>query len=477
MINAKLAKLEASIAKDSLIDFVEMAWPIAYKGERFSRNWHHELICNVLEAVTRGELHRVIINIPPGCSKSSIVSIFWPVWEWLQKPTLRQAFASYDETTISLRDSTRAAELIESSWFVERFGILVPKGQAKGDYYTHSKGRRFSTSIGGALTGNHFDRLVVDDPCKPLQLDGELLLRPWKWWQSTASTRIQPGGAVVVVAQRLHALDLPGQLMKSGDEWHVLALPMRATLPEARYRSAFGEDPRVAQGELLWPARFTPEHVASLARSLGPLGAAAQLDQRPAPPEGAVLQAGWFRRGDPPMHDTPSALVYSVDCAFKAGDGNDRVAVQLWARHGADCYLVERHTARRGFSDTLVLLRSLANKRKNAKFLIEDAANGPAVIDVLRREIPGVIPCKPLGGKIARANSVAGYIQSGNVVLAPGDAGDGLIAECVEFPVGEHDDDVDAMSQALAYLFGLGAGLGAIDAEALAAFERQWRMG
>ncbi len=491
----------AEDARRSLRTFIPMAWPILEPGTEFVSNWHIEAICDQLEAITRGELHRLIINIPPRHMKSLAVTTFWPCWEWLSRPESRWLVASYAQT-LSNRDSVNCRRLITTPGFVdprksddertliERIGYMglvrllaaqqgASPWQLTGDQSTKQRfentrsGSRIATSIDGMATGEGGERIVVDDPHKADEAQSDVTRENvLTWWDQTMSTRLnQPRtGAVVIVMQRLHERDLTGHLLGQGGYEH-LCLPAEF---EPNHPFVWPADPRVEEGELLWPERIDRESLDNMKRPLGSYGSAGQLQQRPAPDEGGILKRAWWRwwSGDRAQAPHFDSLVQSWDMSF--GDNEEAtssyVVGQLWGQFGADKYLIAQVRERMEFTEAVTAVREFtawADREYPARAdhvkLVEDKANGPAIISTLRHEIPGMVPVDPLGDKIARARAVAPQAEAGNVYL-PGSANArhtdydpsltplwvrAFVDECASFPNAAHDDQVDAFSQAL----------------------------
>ncbi len=274
--------------------------------------------------------------------------------------------------------------------------------------------------------------------------------------------------------QRCHQQDLGGHLLEQGGFEH-LCLPAEYEGPTRPTSIGFA-DPRQEHGELLWPERFGPKEIEELKVSLGSYAAAGQLQQRPSPAGGGLIKRHWFRFWQPRGMNFPPVIVrlpdgtqasitaieapyhvdeqiQSWDCAFKDLQTSDYVVGQVWARLGSAYLLGDQVRARMDCPTTVKAVRELSQKWPGtlAK-LIEDKANGSAVIQMLAQEIPGILPVNPSGGKIARAAAVSPLIEAGNVYLphplyAPWV--NDFIEECAAFPNGAHDDQVDAMTQAI----------------------------
>jgi predicted phage terminase large subunit-like protein len=454
-----------AVRRGGLRAFVKLAWHVV-ESSPYVHGPHIEQICAHLEAVSRGQIRRLVINVPPGCSKSLVTSVFWPAWDWLQRPERKWMFATFD-ADLARRDALRCRELVTSSWFQERWGDRVQvydgdeRQRTMGVYYTTAQGMRFSSSVEGRATGWHAHIQVVDDPTKPQDVRAggnaarEALQRTWDWWTGTMSSRkADPNDfSRVVIMQRLHEDDLAGRCMREGG-WTVLRLPMRYEAAE-RCVTPVGGDWREHEGELLNPARFDEAAVAQTEREMGSQVASAQLQQRPAPAKGLIFERDWLSREwtELPGH---AQFIQSWDCTFKDLDTSDYVVGQVWAVAAGGYYLVDRVRARMNFPATCQAIKDMTAKwpRAAAK-LVEDKANGSAVIATLQREVSGLIPINPEGGKQARANAVSPLFEARNVYV-PTLAKAPWVAEWREematFPMGRHDDDVDATTQALTYL-------------------------
>lgn len=486
------------VKKGGLYKFMELGWS-QIESEAFVAGWHVEEVCIHLEAVSRGEIRRLIINVPPGMSKSLSVSVFWQVWDWIENPDRKFMFASFD-AGLSQRDALRAKELIRSKWFQERWGLLADQkklermgitpltvltgSKDRQDtatiYWSSGGGLRFSTSTGGKATGWHCHIQVVDDPTKPQEVvNGGLqaknaLDKTRNWWKGTMASRKANASKFsrVIIMQRLHEADLAGQELDTGDYIH-LRFPMRHELKsgckclncnEGPCVTPWGGDRRTDEGELLCEARFNEAQVKETEKDMGPMVAAAQLAQRPSPEGGSIFQRAWMLRR---WKVLPAGiiLIQSWDCAFKSHDTTDYVVGQIWGQaisvvddpetgkktlRMAEYYLVDEVRDRMDLPAVCQAMRDLSKKWPNARRkLVEDKANGPAVEQTLRREIPGIVLVNPQGGKISRANAVAPYFEAGNVILPEASWVEDYIKELTDFPVGAFDDRVDTTSQAL----------------------------
>jgi predicted phage terminase large subunit-like protein len=472
-------EIDCEFATRKLGDFVRQAWPVVEPSTPFVPGWHIDAIVEHLEAVTRGEIRNLLINVPPRHMKSLLVSVFWPAWEWIRWPERRWLFSSY-AASLSIRDSLKCRRLIESPWYQERWAdrfALTSDQNTKGRFDNDRSGYRLATSVGGSVTGEGGDRLVCDDPHKVDEVESDGVRKAAiDWWDVAMSTRVNnpKTSSMVIVMQRCHQRDLSGHLLEKGG-WEHLSLPAEYEGPSRVTSSGFS-DPRGQIGELLWPERFGPEEIESLKRSLGSYAAAGQLQQRPSPAGGGIFKRHWFRYFQPRGMNLPAVIVrlpdgsttsipaidvprqveeqaQSWDCAFKDLDTSDYVVGQMWARIGAQFLLGDQVRGRLDCPGTVKAVREMTQKWPGTvAILIEDKANGSAVIQMLSHEVPGILPVNPSGGKIARAQAISALVEAGNVYLPHPEYApwvNDFIEECAQFPNGAHDDQVDAMTQIL----------------------------
>lgn len=283
--------------RTSLFHFMLQFWSVIEPAP-YIHGWHIRALAEHLQAVTEGQIKRLIVNIPPGCSKSLSTSVFWPCWEWIRNPAARWFFVSYDQR-LSTRDSVRCRTLIKSREYQRLWGNrfkIANDNDQKTYYETSAGGYRMASSVGGHGTGQHPSRVVVDDCISAMQAESELeRQKVLDWWDLTMSTRgVSLGVSHVIIMQRLHENDLTGHLLKRGDYVH-LCLPMRYEAGRMISTPIGWTDKRVKEGQLLAPRQFPEEAVKDMERSLGAYGTASQLQQRPRPKSGGMFKEHWFR--------------------------------------------------------------------------------------------------------------------------------------------------------------------------------------
>lgn len=455
-ISAELAirELTKRRCERSLAEFAKHCWHIVEPATPYKHGWHIDAICEHLEAVTSGDIRNLVINMPPRHMKSMLVSVFWPVWVWTTDPSARWLFSSYAQS-LSIRDSLKCRRILESSWYRSFWPHvkLVTDQNQKARFENTATGYRVSTSVGGAATGEGGRYIVCDDPHKVGDSDSQRVREQvLDWWSEEMSTRGNDPKTVakVIVAQRVHEDDLCGHVLKQGGYEHLC---LAAEFDGHRSKTSLGwKDPRENDGDLLWEDRFGREELDELKQRLGSYAAAAQLQQRPAPAGGGLFQDSWWKF----WSDFPASMdeiIQSWDMSFKGGKGGSYVVCQVWGRIGGQFYLLDQLRKRMSFPETQSAFKEMYARWPNVSaILVEDKANGPAIIDSLKGQIPGIIAVTPEGSKISRASAVSAVIEAGDVfVPEPKDYPWVMefLQECGSFPVGPNDDMVDAMTQAI----------------------------
>lgn len=458
--------------------FIAEGWHVLNPEVPYHHNWHIDAICDKLEAVSRGEILRLQIWVPPGSMKTGTVSIFWHPWEWTLRPWLRYWSASY-ETRLAGRMSAQSRTLMMSEWYQVRWGENFRFTREGEHYYGNDRGgTRLATAPKSTGTGEHGHRIIVDDPIRADAADATsrvTLDEANNWWDGTLSSRGIDIGfkhARVIVMQRLHEDDLAGHVLEIED-WDVLCLPERY---EADHPFVWPDDPR-KEGELLWPDHRDEVASNSLAKALGSHRAAGQLQQRPAAREGEILKIDWWRFYDSRIRTMEKwddlghfdQIVISVDTPLKDKETSDNVAIQCWGVKGADRYLLDLICDKMNYGKakrTIVEMSKWARKTWRSSYhsiLIENAGYGVELIIDLKREATGVQKISPSvdGNKETRAESASDALESGNYFLpgygppwqptydehrSPADVV-AFVANCARFPHAKHDDDVDAWSQ------------------------------
>jgi predicted phage terminase large subunit-like protein len=411
---------------------------------------HTEYICEHLDSVERGEIDRLMIFVPPRHSKSMTATETFPSYFIGKDPNRRVIEVSYGED-LARKFGKRNKQKVEAVG-EELFGITIDRSTSSNtawDIAGH-RGGMISVGIGGGITGQGADLLMIDDPIKNRQQADSQTYRDMLWseWQDTLQTRLHPGGRIVIILTRWHEDDLAGRILSNPEEaaqWTIVNLPCVAEEDDP-----LGRKP----GELLWPEHgFDEKWAARKKKSVGPRTWASLYQQRPAPAEGQILKRKWWKYYTvrPSKFDE---IILSWDMTFKDKKESDYVVGQAWGRKGADKYLLDQVRAKMDFPTTVQTFVSFSAKFPRAKAkLVEDKANGPAVISTLKGKVPGIIAVNPEGGKIARAEAASVDAEAGNVYLPDPSIAPWVhdfVEECAAFPNGKNDDQVDGFSQAMA---------------------------
>jgi predicted phage terminase large subunit-like protein len=450
-----LSDIQAARARRSLHYFVRhFTWPALAPATPFQDNWHVAAICEHLEAVARGEIRRLIINMPFRTLKSTIVSQAFPAWDWIDHSSRAFLTASY-ATEVATRDAVDARRIIDSPAYQRAYGHifrLTTDQNVKSRYENDKRGARAITSTESAITGFGGDIRIVDDPVSARKADSAAAIAASiEWWRGSMATRANDpaSGPAIVVHQRLNARDLTGYLLAEEKGWEHLVLPMRYD-PALRKTTSLGfQDPRTVEGELLHPVRLPEATVVELEASLGVYHRNAQMQQNPEPRSGIIFDRSCWKYWQ--VLPEIDEIAISVDCTFKDLETSDYVAIQAWGSKGANRYLLKRMKQRLNFSATVAAVRSFHALFPDAvAVLIEDKANGSAVIETLSGEIPGVLAINPDGGKVARAYAMQPEQEAGNLFLPDPSVDPDIetfLSEASSFPGSPNDDEIDSMSQ------------------------------
>jgi predicted phage terminase large subunit-like protein len=471
-------------ASASLYEFVKQSWHVVEPGIPFVESWHIEAICEHLEAVSAGEIHRLLINIPPRHSKSTIVSVMWPAWEWLTDPAQKFLCASYSGN-LSTRDNLKTRRLLQSHWYQERWGHMFSFAgdqNAKQRFENDKTGYRIATSVGGTATGEGGSRLILDDPHGAQAAQSEVMRESdLEWFDMVWSTRLNnpKTDAMVTVMQRLHEQDISGHILNDIKGWEHICIP--AEWDGKARRTKLGEyDPRTIKNELICPARFGTDEITTLKQLLGVYGTAGQLQQDPAPSEGGILKTNFFELWP---HDSglPSFeyILQSYDCAFTEKTTGDPTACTVWAvfthqgqRHAMlidawDEHLSYPDLRARAVKDWTTEYGGMtkdspySRARRPDRILVEAKASGQSLLQDLRlAKVPAVGYNPGNADKVSRAHQAAPTLELGLLWVPESKKNPGqpvswataFLKQLGKFPVAEHDDYVDTFTQAIIYL-------------------------
>lgn len=457
----QIEEVKKERARRTLLNFTQHTMP------NYEVNWHHEVLCQELDRLITGENKRLMVFMPPRFGKSELGSRRFPAYIFGKDPDAQIISTSYSADLAS-RMNRDVQRIIDSPEYYSLFPEVVlnqsnVRTVARGNYLRNSdifeivghKGVYKSAGIGGGITGMGMTYGIIDDPFKNRKEAESKTIRDavWDWYTSTFYTRLEKGARLLIILTRWHEDDLAGRLLKQAeedpeaDQWKVISYPAIAEEPLAE------GDPREV-GQALWPEKYDLSDLKKMKATLGTYEWSALYQQRPSPSEGNILNRSWWNyyKALPEKFDD---VIQSWDCAFKDNEDSDFVVGQVWGRKGANKFLLDQVRGRMDLPATIQSVRSLTAKWPQARAkLIEDKANGPAVIQMLRNQIPGLIPVNPDGGKIVRAAAASPEVESGNVYLPDPSIAPWIhdfVEEAAAFPNGLNDDQVDCFSQAINY--------------------------
>ncbi len=483
-VAAMKAALQKAKAERYLPEFIRQAWPVIEPGTQYVDGWHIHLIGEYLQAVNEGQIKRLIINIPPRFMKSIEATVCYPVWTWIKAPEKRFIKVSYSDN-LSRKHNVLARDIIRSPWYQANWGdrfCLKDDTNRQTEFKNDSHGMMYSTSTGGSLTGEGGDVIIVDDPQNPLMANSETERQASiNFFKNTLQTRLNDpkNGAIIIIMQRLHENDLTGYILSEQLGYDHICLPAIAEQRTVVTFPISGKEIIREEGDVLNPDRFGAEILDGLKKSMGSSQFAGQFQQTPAPAEGVIFKREWlgnfFKPAGAP-HQT--ILIQSWDMAFTKSEGSAKVAGFVMGRSGSSIYIHDLVNDKMSFTESVAAVRTLSGKwpRARAK-VVENKANGPAIVDLLKKEIPGMVEFNPKGSKEERAISVTPYFEAGNIWF-PDPAThpwvEDLIRDLLIFPKGTYKDTVDALVQGILYLMDKPATTGPPKQEALTK-ESYWK--
>jgi predicted phage terminase large subunit-like protein len=465
---AALRLMLADQMAGDLASFAKKAWTVLNPTRPLIWSWHYDYLCEMLTLVKQRRLLRLIINIPPRTLKSTLVTIFFPCWVWLTEPEHNFLTASYS-LDLSTEHSVTRRSLLQSLWFQrlfsDRFSLSGDRNQV-GQYFNNKRGGMIATSVGATTMGRGCDTAILDDPVSAEQAvsDAERTTAN-NWIDGTLRTRLNEpaNGAIVLVMQRLHELDATGYLLEQEPGlWTHVRIPLEADEDETWTFPISGKVVQRNVGDILMPERFPPVTVEELKRRRGSF--AGQYQQLPSPLGGNLIKRNEVRyyggidpRTGQPDEKLPASFdmkLISVDCAFKDVATSDYVAIGVIGIKGRKRYVLNVVNKHLDAAATEAEIRRQRDvHRPVGAVLVEDKANGPAVIQRLRLNLPGVVEINPQGGKIARMFAAAAEWQAGDWFVDRNAAwSEPLVEQLTMFPNGRNDDMADMMSQASAWL-------------------------
>lgn len=461
-------QLDDALAKVSLHEFMRQAWRVV-EPKAYVDGWHIGLICEHLEAVTLGQITRLIINIPPRHTKSLTVSVFWPAWCWLTDPGLRFLAASYAQS-LSTRDSVKCRRLVQSEYYRDLMSQFQPEFKLTGDqnskvrFENNMGGVRIAASVEGALTGEGGDIILVDDPHNVIEGESATQRQAvLDWWDYSMSTRLnsQKTGAYVIIMQRFHEDDLTGHLLAQGrGRWEHLCLPARYEGKKTISTSLKRQDKRTKIDAPLWEKQFGDSELKDLEGQLGSYGSAGQLQQRPSPREGGMFKVIHLIRNK--LNEVNRSLILrSVRYWDKAGSVDKGCMTAGVLMHELKDHTIVIADVRKGQWGALEreqrIKSTAAEDGHRVKVWVEQepGSGGKESAENTIRGLAGFVvkADRVTGDKVSRAEPFAAQVEAGNVFVLDREWTTAYIDELELFPNGKFKDQTDASSGAFNKLF------------------------
>lgn len=495
-----LRQLDKLDSEDSLIDFIKLCWHVLEPGREFSYNWHIEAVCEHLEAVTRGEITRLLINVPPGSMKSLTTNVFWPAWEWGPRggASNRYVNASYSQD-LATRDNRKCRLLIGSPFYQSLWGDkfqIDPDQDSKIKYENNKTGFKFATSVGGIGTGERGDRFIVDDPHNAKDTESDLKREAaCTWFTESVTTRVNSPekSAIIVIMQRLHERDVSGVIFEKDMGYDHLCIPMEfeperrcyslikpkymETKPEEvfyhfrekawrdhpdddavkqRIQTRYNIDPRKEDGDLMWPHHMTAGALKRDKNAMGEYATAGQFQQRPAPRGGGIIDAGKLQIVDIPPKEGIRVRAWDLATSVRKNSPYT-VGARLCIDTMGRIYIEDIVRQRVGPDELENLIKTTA--QRDGKLLPIDLPQDPGQggkfqISYLGRQLQGYVFRSSLesGSKEQRAMPFASQVSIGNVFMLRGVWNRDFIGEAAVFPAGQFKDQIDAVSRAYSSL-------------------------
>lgn len=454
-----IKEAERILCARSFAYFIRRAWPHIIP-DALQWNWHIDAVAEHLEAVNNGQINRLLINIPPGTSKSTITGVMYPAWLWgpAGKPGHRYIGAAHEQG-LAVRDNRMMRELVRSGWYQSLWPIAMTGDQNEKLYFENeNRGFRQACAV-KSMTGRRGHTIAWDDPLSPEKANSEPGRdEAIRVLSETVPTRLNDPAtsAIIVIMQRLHENDPSGHILANDLGYDHLCIPMEFE-PARRCTTSIGwTDPRTDDGELLDPVRFSQDVIDRDKKAMGSYAWAGQMQQRPSPAGGGIFKDEWWQYvSTPPMIE--SRTLYA-DTAQKTKEQNDFTVFQCWGKtRDGQAVLLDMVRGKWEAPELLEQGRAFYTKHKHQTgqgtlraFKVEDKVSGTTLIQTLRREGVPIIAIQRNIDKVTRAYDAAPFIESGNVLLMRNCPHlSEFLAEATAFPNGTHDDTLDPMFDAV----------------------------
>lgn len=512
---ARMAVIRA-VSERSLVKFVRYFWPTVEPARQFIPGWHIDAICEHLQAVSDGDIKRLLINVPPGFAKSMICNVFWPAWQWAKHPPSRFLAFSYSQT-LTVRDNIRFRQVIMSDLYRMLWGNAYGPSEDQFSMIkvaNNKTGFKLASSVKGVGTGERADFLLLDDPNSVKEAESQVVRESTnQWFREVIPTRLNSPehSSIVVIQQRTHEEDISGIILSNDLGYEHLCIPMKFDTARTRLYSSIGwVDPRTEEGELAWPKQFPAHVVRKLEKDIGTYAASGQLQQMPSPRGGGIIKnAHWqlfpysyaeeFDENEKPLtpleYPAMEFIIASLDTAYGEKEENDFCALTVWgvwrkelpriAGGEPDLLGAPKVMLMAAWKERLPLNGTLPEREPGEtdweyrersrkcwgliervhdtckqmrvdRLLIENKTRGQDVANELMRVFAdldyGVELLTPKGDKTSRAYAVQHIFENKNVYAPNRSWAQMVIDDTASFPKGAHDDIPDTVFQAIKYL-------------------------
>ena len=456
--------LEKKLCELSFYEFFQKAWHIVEPSIKLSTNWHHKYLCDTLQEeceriiANRVKSKDIIINIPFRATKSILVTVMFPVWCWIKDPKLRFITASYS-ADLSIEHSTRSRDIITSDWFKERWGELfhIKKDQnLKSRYENNFLGVRRATSVGGTVTGQGGDFLIVDDPVSHQHAASEIERENAnEWYRTTFYSRLNNPhtGIRIIIMQRIHDNDLSGFLLYGGDsrtKYKHICIPAEISDDvKPKKLNSFYDD-----NGLFWTDRFSKTILDDYKQALGSYGYAGQLMQTPTPLNSGMIKSEWLKIDQYKIIDENIAVNFVIDPAYTSNEKNDPSALLAYTFRDNKWQIIDCVNVYKEFPDLVKFIPQWVTKNgysNRSRIYVEPKASGKSIVQTLQKETGlNVREDKPPSkDKVARVQDISASLESGRVSLLRGKWNEEFLQQLVKFPAAKHDDMVDCLVMAI----------------------------
>ncbi len=465
MTNKKLLKfaLEKKLCEMSFYEFFKAAWIVVEPAVPLSTNWHHKYICDTLQEeceriiAQKPKTKDIIINVPFRSTKSLIVTVMFPVWAWIKSPKLRFITSSYS-ATLSIELATKSRDIIFSDWFKTRWGDVfhIKKDQnLKERYENNHIGMRRATSVGGTVTGQGGDFLIVDDPLSP-QMANSATERDNanEWYRTTFYSRLNQAdiGVRIIIMQRVHEDDLSGFLLDRETRTKYKHICIPATNEDGNIKPKSLEKFYNKETGLFWEDRFSKQVLDDYKSALGSYGYAGQLQQTPTPLDSGMIHKDWFKIDR--YRNDESTVNFVIDPAYTANQKNDPSALLAYTYKDNKWQIVDCVNVHKEFPELVKFIPQWVKKNgytNKSRIYVEPKASGKSIVQTLVRETGlNVKEDKPpTKDKVARVSDISASLESGRVSLLNGDWNREFLDQLTKFPAAKHDDMVDCLVMAV----------------------------